>query len=251
MAFTDRDGVSVPVPEPPPSGSRYAEIGALQGATYRRNAFVQGTAQEARVLAAVLALRPGAALLDVGCGNGRHLAELSRSHGIVGVGIDLSWEVLAGAPPGPAARVAADSATLPVRSLSVDAVMSVCQGGFGLTPERDVATVGEWYRVLRTGGRLALTAFSLVFAARYMGPEDHLDAGRGMHHHLAEVRGPDGRRRPIDLWTVAYSPRHLADLLTWHDFRVLGMAGVQSGGYRTSPEPTIADPEILIWAERR
>lgn len=248
MGFTDADGTPVEVPEPPPEGSFYSRIGAIQAGSYRRNSFAMGTEQEAAVLLEVLNLRPGDRVLDVGCGDGRHVEALRR-RGVDAIGVDLSVPVLAGGRSVP--LIAGDAASLPVRSRSVDAIYSVCQGGFGLTPERDVTTLTEAYRVLRTGGRMALSAFSLVFAARYMGDDEHLDAERGLHHHVADVRGDGGRSAPIDLWTTAYSPSHLRDLMAWSGFHVLGMAGAEPGDYRVSPGPTLTDPELLVWAERR
>lgn len=247
MAWTDRDGQPVDVGDPPPAGSYYRAIGAFQGDTYHRNAFAQGTAQEADVLAEVLSVGPGGRLLDVGCGNGRHVAAL-RSSGVDAVGLDLSPEVLAGGPVG---GVAGDSAALPFDDGSFDAVMSVCQGGFGLSPARDGVAMAEWRRVLRPGGRLALTAFSLVFAARFMGEGEAIDVDRGLHHHLAEVRGPDGAARRFDLWTAAYTPAQLRLLLDRAGFSVLGMTGVDAGAYQASRPPTISDSELLVWAERR
>ncbi|CAN5302469.1 hypothetical protein BH23ACT9_BH23ACT9_25090 [soil metagenome] len=247
MGFTDADGRPVEVDDPPPGGSHYAEIGAFQGEGYRRNAFAQGTAQEAEVLAGALALPPGARVLDVGCGNGRHVGAL-RSMGHRAVGVDLSAAVLdTGSGPLAAAR----SQHLPFADQSFDGVISVCQGGFGITHAQDDLAVGEWYRVLRTGGRVALTAFSLVFASRYMAEGESIDVSRGLHHHLADVRGPDGQRRSFPLWTAAYSVPHLHLMLEQHRFHVIGTAGVENGAYQTDRLPSVSDPEMLIWAKRR
>lgn len=246
MGWTDRDGSPVDVPDPPADAAHYAQIGAFQGSGYGRNAFAKGTGQEASVLFDVLGLQRGQLLVDVGCGNGRHVAAL-RDRGVRAFGVDLSPEVLAGGCDGLAC---ARAEAMPFADESVDAVISVCQGGFGVTPSSDSRVLGEAYRVLRPGGRLALTAFSLVFAARWMGEGDALNLGRGLHHHTADVRGPDGQRRNFDLWTVAYTPAHLQLLLDVAGFRVLGVAGVEAGAYRADRAPTVADPEVLIWATR-
>lgn len=247
MGFTDRDGTPVAVGDPPVGGSPYAEIGTFQAGTYHRNAFAMGTGQEAAVLAEVLGLPRGARVLDVGCGNGRHVAAL-RDAGYEALGLDLSPEVLAGGVGG--MLVAGRSQHLPLADASVDGVLSVCQGGFGITPAQDDQAVGEWYRVLRTGGRLAITAFSLVFAVRYMSEGDSLDIVRGLHHHLADVRGSDGRRAAFELWTTAYTVPHLALLLEGHGFEVLGSAGVEPGAYQAVRAPRITDPELLMWAAK-
>lgn len=246
MGFTDRDGTPVEVGDPPAGGSLYERIGAFQGQAYRRNAFAQGTEQEAAVLRDVLRLRVGARVLDVGCGNGRHVAAF-RAAGIDAVGLDLSPAVLQPGLP----LLAARAQQLPFADGSVDAVISVCQGGFGIDTAQDARAVHEWSRVLRTGGRVALTAFSLAFAVRYMGDGEAIDVERGLHHHLADVRGPDGDRRTFDLWTAAYSVPHLRLLLDDHGFDVQGVAGVEPGAYQHTRSPAIDDPEFLIWAIRR
>jgi SAM-dependent methyltransferase len=242
----------VDVPDPPAEGSRYAEIGVLQGAAYHRNAFARGTEQEADVLAEVLALPAGSAVLDVGCGDGRHVGALRR-RGLAALGLDLAPAVLAGGRARDPGRplVAGRAQALPFADGSVDGLVSVCQGGFGLQPAQDVQAVTEWSRVVRTGGSVALSAFSLVFASRYMAVGDALDVGRALHHHVADVRDGDGGRHPIDLWTALYSVPHLVHLLGHHGFDVLGVAGVEPGAYQCTRPPTVADPEVLVWAERR
>ncbi len=246
-SFSNADGRPVEVPQPPPSGSWYDHIGAFQGAEYGRNAFARGTLQEAAVLAQALALPPGSRILDVGCGNGRHVAAL-RDTGYQAVGVDLSPEVL-GAGQGPLAATLAQA--LPFADGSFDGVISVCQGGFGISAAHDERALGEWSRVLRSGGSVALTAFSLVFASRYLGFGEVLDVDRGLHHHIADVRGPDGERRPFDLWTAAYSVPHLRTLLDHHGFDVAGTAGVEPAAYQMIDAPTVDDPEVLVWAKRR
>ncbi|WP_370326725.1 class I SAM-dependent methyltransferase [Euzebya sp.] len=250
MGFTDHRGEPAEVPDPPAEGSAYAQIGRFQAGEYHRNAFARHTAQEAGVLAEVLAVRPGDRVVDVGCGDGRHVAALA-ARGVAAVGIDLSPEVLRGSRTGAPSLVAARAAALPLADAAVDGLMSVCQGGFGITPSHDRAAVAEWARVVRPGGRLALTAFSLAFAARYLAEGEALDLDRGLHHHVADVRGPDGARQGFDLWTAAYSVPHLVDLLEHHGWRVVGTAGVEPGGYQRVRPPTVLDPEVLIWAERR
>ncbi len=247
MGFTDRNGEPVDVPEPPVGGSVYADIGDFQGREYHRNAFAKGTAQEAGVLAQVLDLAPGEVVLDVGCGNGRHV-QAFRGMGHRAVGLDLSPAVLAGGAEG---LVAGRAQQLPFATGSIDAVISVCQGGFGITPLQDELAVAEWSRVLRTGGRVALTAFSLVFASRFMVDGESIEVERGLHHHLADVRGPDGARRSFDLWTAAYSVPHLVHLLRHHGLEVIGTAGVEPGAYQCDRPPSVSDPEVLIWAKRR
>lgn len=245
-AWTDRDGGPVTAPEPPAEGSAYPAIGDFQGRAYERNAFARGTAAEVAWLRAALDLGSGVRVVDVGCGTGRHARALAAA-GIEVVAVDVSAGLLAAGRElaDVAVRwVQGDARALPLRDGGADAVLSLCQGGFGLTPAGDEAAVGEMARVLRPGGRLALTAFSLAFAVRYLSPEDSVDLPRGLVHTPAEVRDADGCRRTFDLWTACYTPGHLARLLTDCGLRVEAITGCEPGAYTDRP-PRITDPEFM------
>jgi ubiquinone/menaquinone biosynthesis C-methylase UbiE len=100
-------------------------------------------------------LPAGSAVLDAGCGTGRHSAFLAdQGHDVVG--IDSSPEMLAlAAVKVPAARFErAELERIPLPDDSVDA--AVC--GLVLSHARDIRqAVGELARVLRPGGRLILS----------------------------------------------------------------------------------------------
>ena len=249
-AWSAADGAPTSAPEPPPQGSYYGPIGDWQAAAYERNSFTRGTAQEVAFLSEALGLQPGDLYLDVGCGTGRHARAL-RAEGFRVVGVDLSAGLLGAA----AARdaddwVQADARRLPLPDGAVAAVWSLCQGGFGITPGGDVEVLREMVRVLRPGGRLALTAFSLPFAARWLTPGDAFDAERGLLYTRADVRGPDGESQAFDLWTQCYSAAHLRLLAEVLGLQVDGIFGVEPGDYDRRP-PRLTDPEFLLLATRR
>lgn len=248
-AWSGHDGDVVQAPEPPPQGSFYGPIGDWQGAHYERNAFTGGTEQEVGFLREALALQSGSRLVDVGCGTGRHARSLARD-GVVVVGVDLSAGLLrAAAQRGPGSWIQADARRLPLRSQAADAVMSVCQGGFGITPGGDERVLSEMVRVLAPGGRLVLTAFSVAFATRWLVAGDAFDVERGLLHSAADVRGADGHSRRFDLWTQCYTPPHLRLLARDAGLEVEGVYGAEPGDYRRRP-PTLRDPELLLVARR-
>jgi SAM-dependent methyltransferase len=88
------------------------------------------------------------AVLDVGCGNGRYLAELRR-RGIDAVGCDLSPGMLAAAAPHPR-LVNADVTALPFPADAFDVVLALHML-YHVTDRRAAAT--EMRRVLKPGGR--------------------------------------------------------------------------------------------------
>jgi hypothetical protein len=65
----------VPGPDAPPF---YLPIGEFQGPDYRRNAFAAGTDEELSALRQLVGLGAGDAVLDVGCGDARHLRAAAR-----------------------------------------------------------------------------------------------------------------------------------------------------------------------------
>jgi SAM-dependent methyltransferase len=257
-AWTDRDGHPVHAPEPPPAGSYYGPIGDFQAGGYDRNAFALGTRQEVAHLVDVLGLRPGVRLLDVGCATGRHLRALAE-RGVDGVGVDISAGLLAAGRDrlatersdhsGSVHLVQADARRLPLATGWADVVLCLCQGGFGITPGGDARILAELARVLRPGGTLMITAFSLAFAVRHLAPEDAIDLVRGVVHSPAEVRGPDGERRTYDLWTACYTPAHLAALCAAEGLEIQSLTGVEPGAYGDDP-PTVRHPELLVRATR-
>lgn len=247
--WSGADGKSVDVPEPPDGGSFYGPIGDWQGAAYERNSFTRGTQQEVALLWDELRLAPTSVVVDVGCGTGRHARALRR-RGVRAVGVDLSAGLLAAAAADqPGDWVQADARRLPLGSGSADAVMSVCQGGFGITPGGDALVLAEMVRVLRPGGRLALTAFSLPFAARWLAPGDALDAQRGLHFVTADVRNAEGQDQRFDLWTQCYSAGHLLELAHRVGLRPDGVFGVEPGNYGRR-WPTLEHPELLLLATK-
>lgn len=247
--WCDFEGRPVQAPEPPEQGSFYGPIGDWQGEEYERNAFTAGTAQEAAFLREELSLDNGALVVDVGCGTGRHVRALAGD-GVRVVGVDLSGGLLrAAAQRRPGDWVQADARHLPLRAGCADIVWSLCQGGFGITAGGDVRVLREMVRVLRPGGRLALTAFSLVFAARWLVTGDAIDVERELLHSAADVRGRDGQQRRFDLWTQCYSAGHLRLLAEQMGLAVDALHGVEPGAYRRTA-PALNHPELLLLATK-
>ena len=265
-AWADAHGRWSPRPEPARPTEAARAVGELQGASYERNAFARGTEAEADELCARLALEPDHRLLDLGAATGRHSRALAARGCGRPVAVDLSHTALcagaarehdaataaadrAAAVP-PVQWVQADARALPLPAASVDAAVSLCQGGFGLTPDHDRAVLAELARVLRPGGRLALTAYSLAFAARFLAPEDALDLPRGLLHAPTEIRDAHGRDHPADHWSTCYSPAHLRDLLDAVGLETTGLWGWEPGAPTGRP-PVVTDPELLVVAVRQ
>jgi len=101
-------------------------------------------------------------ILDVGCGNGRHLKALvARGHH--GIGVDFSRELLTigreGIPPADVRWIEADATRLPLRDRSVDAALCIAVLHHLPTREDRMATLSEIARVLLEGGRVLISVW--------------------------------------------------------------------------------------------
>ena len=236
--------------EGPPDDHWFNPLAAFVGDAYLRNAFTKGTQQEVDFLVDALSLEPGNRVLDAGCGPGRHAVELAR-RGIEVTGIDVSPEFLelarAAATGLPATFEHCDVRTLDQNN-EFDAVICLCQGGFGLLGGRDDEhVVVRLARALKPGGRLALTAFSSYFVVRHLEPTETFDAATGVNHETAVVRDNEGNERPFDLWTTCFTPRELRLLAERAGLAVDGVYGVRPGAYGNDP-PSLDVPEHLLLA---
>src|ERR1041385_5262435 len=110
---------------------------------YNQNIFTKNTVAEVDFVTEALAVSPGASLLDVGCGTGRHAIELARL-GYCVTGIDLSAGMLK------QAEIEAKIAGVQVVWLHCDAttfcstqlfdgIICLCEGAFGLLGQVDEA----------------------------------------------------------------------------------------------------------------
>jgi SAM-dependent methyltransferase len=126
------------------------------------------TADELRTFVGWLELRAGAEVLDVACGSGGPALELARAQPVTVTGVDVNEAAIATATALADERGAADR----VRFLHADAEggLPFADGSFdaivcidAINHLQDRSTVfGDWYRLLRPGGRLLFTDPVLV-----------------------------------------------------------------------------------------
>lgn len=261
-----RDHADRPVDAPAPPGpgepAFYVPIGDFQGGEYRRNAFAAGTDEEVAALRRLTGLGAGARLLDVGCGDGRHLRALARE-GVVGTGVDVSPGLVEAGR-----RAARDEgvevellvgdardlgAVLGPRAGGFDVVWSLCQGALGTSARADPLVLDGLARAVAPGAVVVATVFHALFAVRHLAPGDAFDPVHLTHHQVSEVRGPDHQRRRFDLWTSAYTAREAVRLVADAGLEVLSVRGVEPGAYgrRADGEVALDDPELLLVARRR
>jgi SAM-dependent methyltransferase len=171
---------------------------------------------------------------------------------VVGVDVAQRFVELArrGAPDG-AAFVRGDARRLPVAPATMDAVICLCQGGFGLLGGAggERAALNGMADSLRVGGRLALSAVSAYFVVRFLEEGDTFDADLGVNHEVTSVRDDEGGQAELDLWTTCFTPRELRILCSQAGLEVLHLWSVGPGHYARRP-PDLDHPEWLVVARR-
>ena len=241
-----------------PPGPRWFEpLAEFLGPAYLRYSFTKGTEQEVAFLVGLLHPLAGRRVLDVGCGPGRHANALAAAAARV-VGVDISHRFVALAAeaastdrPGETARFAVgDARSLPVRPGSFDAVISLCQGGFGLLGGHgDAAALGAKAAAVAPGGMLVVSAFSAYFQVRWLEDGDDFDADHGVNHEHTELRDEGGATQPAELWTTCFTPRELRLLMAAVGLETVAVHSVAPGDYAARP-PDLDHPELLVVARR-
>ncbi len=238
----------------PPREYWFGALARFLGPAYLRNAFTKGTEQEVDYLVDALGLAPGQEVLDVGCGPGRHSLALAR-RGFTVLGVDASPEFVDLARDAAAAEsLTAGFEVLDVRDLDeaerFDAVICLCQGGFGLLGGRDeVEVFGRIVAAAKRGGAIAVSAFHAPFAVRHLEDGETFDPATGVLHERARLRDESGEEREFDLWTTCFTARELELLAAATDLSDVRVHGVTPGRYADAP-PVLDAPELLLLAHR-
>ncbi len=259
----------------------FEDMAAHLGPAYLRYSFTKGTIQEVDFLMGAMDLRPGQHLLDVGCGPGRHSAELAR-RGLTVTGVDISEAFVALAqsgrtshpdgaagsdfragtshPDGAAGSdvragtshfIRGDARDLPLRCGAADAAICLCQGGFGLLGGGDdeARAVAQIADSLKPGGALAISAFSSYFAVRFLEESDHFEADTGVNREVSTLRSEQGGQADFSMWTTCFTPRELRLMCASAGLAVESVWAVSPGDYARRP-PDLDHPVWLVTARK-
>lgn len=236
-----------------PGTTYFSEVGDTLGRSYLRYSFTRGTTQEVGFLVELLGLPEGARVLDVGCGPGRHAIELAAA-GYAVTGIDVSRRFLDIAAEDARARgvhlalFEVDAREMPFDD-EFDAVISMCQGGFGLMGKDDALILKRMQEAVKPGGRVVITAFSAFFEARADRPEATFDVDAGVVHETMIVKDENGGEHPYDAWTSVYTPRELRLLAIGCGLVPEHVWSISPGQFARRP-PDLENYEFMLVARR-
>ncbi len=237
----------------PPERNWYAALADHLGTTYLGYEFAQGTEQEVDFLFTALSLKPGARLLDVGTGPGRHAIGFAR-RGVQVVGIDISPRFLA------IARNDASDAGVPVSFFEMDAqdlpfedefdvVISICEGAFGLGLD-DLKILRGIRRALKPGGHTAVSAPNTFYVLGRVADQAEFDPVTSLFRRtISGVVGENGTSRDVVMWNSCYTPRELEWIANGAGLDPEVVNGITSGEF-AAEVPTRDHPELLLLARK-
>jgi SAM-dependent methyltransferase len=189
-----------------------------------------------------LNLSPGASILDVGCGTGRHAVELARK-GFAVTGIDFSSGMLAQArEKAKAAKVAIEWIQENACTFSLDkqfdGVICLCEGSFGLlggaddANEQPLAILHNVSRSLKPGGKTLFTMLNAFKMIRERTPED-IEQGRfdPLTMTATTDTSPGEGQPALRLRERAFTPTEITLLFQLASMKVLNIWGGTAGNW--------------------
>ena len=226
---------------------------------YMENCFTKNTINEVDFLIEELRLKPGAMILDVGCGTGRHAVELAR-RGYAVTGVDISSGMLAEArkhaeEAGVALTFVQANAARMRLGQQFDAVICLCEGAFGLLGRGDDA-IEQPLAILRRVGRAmkpgARCLFTVLNGYRMARRHSQADVEKDIFDPLTlcEVSECSGPVQPDGMREHGFVPTELTLLFRAAGLNVLHIRGGTAGDWRRG-KINLDEFEIMVVAEKQ
>jgi SAM-dependent methyltransferase len=227
------------------------------------------SAAEAGVVARLLRLAPGARVLDLACGHGRHAWPLAAL-GYAVVGLERSEAYLRRAAAGrPGGRreprwIRADLRELPLNEGTFDGAFSWYASLFMFDEPRNLACLAAAGRLLRRGRRLVvqhanplrLDAAPVDASRRVLADgsvveeESRWDAASGVDRCARRLRRPSGEVLAATAELRYYAPREWGPLAEAAGLRLLGLTTTAAVGEPSADGPGIEAPDLVAVLER-
>ncbi len=233
---------------------------------YDNQPFVHGTEGEVDFIEHEIGFDKSAAILDIGCGTGRHAVELAK-RGYSVTGIDLSASQLARArAKADAAHVRVEFKKADARSLTYnaqfDVVIMLCEGAFPLmeTDETNFRILRNASNALKQNGVLILTTLNGLFPLCHSAEgadEREQDVSEGtfdvmtfrLHTEYKHVDDYGGKHL-LKCNERYYIPPEITWLLQSVGFSTVNIYGAELGKWNRGKKLSADDLEMLIVARK-
>lgn len=248
----------------------YEELFENYGKQYDKECFTQGTLGECDFIEQESAHNKQLRILDIGCGTGRHVIELTKRGYTNVMGVDLSESQIVRAKEKTAAEQleidfrVADARNLPFNS-EFDLIIMLCEGGFPLmeTDEMNYEILQNARNALAKGGKLIFTTLNGLFPifnsvqefineAKEEGnaSEEKLRFDLMTFRETAELTAvdDDGKEKVLHTNERWYMPVEISWLLKTLGFTQIDIFAAHLGDFSREHELTINGFEMLVIA---
>lgn len=227
------------------------------GKSYEKEPFTKGTSGEVDFIEKEIYYNKQAAILDVGCGTGRHLIELGSRGYTHLTGVDISQSMLDQASKhalekGLSIEFKLQDATQLTFSQEFDLCLCLCEGAFSLLETDDMhrLILKGIYQSLKPGGKFILTALNAFFAVTHEVHGDfHLDTQR-LHFKDMKFADDNGEEFTISGTERYFTCSELSLFLREAGFIQIECLGATLGQFDRNKKPSTEDMEILVIAQK-
>jgi SAM-dependent methyltransferase len=238
---------------------------------YDEEVFTRGTIGECDFIEREINFDKHTAILDIGCGTGRHSIELAR-RGYTVTGIDLSDSQLNGAKE-KAARLGLtvdfqkhDARELPFVN-EFDLALMICEGAFPLmeTDEMNYSILHGAARSLKSKGRFIFTTLNGLFPLFHSVKEflaSHAEKGSATYDNnsfdlmtfrdrsITSIEDDLGNKKELKCDERYYVPPEITWLLKSLGFATIDIFGARLGAFSRNDRLTTEDFEMLVVAQK-
>ncbi|MDI9434544.1 MAG: class I SAM-dependent methyltransferase [Euryarchaeota archaeon] len=246
----------------------YKELFTNYADKYEDESFTQGTIGEVDFIEKEIHWNKNCKILDVGCGTGRHVIELTK-RGYSVTGIDLSENMLKKARKNACnAGFEIDFRQADARNLSFQGefglVIMICEGAFPLmeTDEMNFNILESAARSLNKKGKLILTTLNGLFplfhsvkdfinsdSTSQTNKNNTFDLMTFRDIYQLEIEGDDGCKMNLNCNERYYVPSEINWLLKSIGFKKIDIYGCQIGAFSRDVPLTTENYEMLVIAE--